>query len=156
MKNGLCILWKGDFWVIFILGFQYWNGPLYTVFSSHFYLRRSRQVYKSSASSLFLILLLSFCSEYSDCTMLHVSANNFASVWMNNQLWWIKSWFPIKNDDSWILIHDKRISDCTMLYGSANNFTSVRLNHHIWWINFPLTKTQTPPQVQLGPNLVSP
>ena len=93
-----------------------------------------------SRQFLLCFFFLSFCSEYSDCTMLHVSANNFASVWMNNQLWWIKSWFPIKNDDSWILIHDKRISDCTMLYGSANNFTSVWKNQHLWWVKswFPI------------------
>ena len=43
-----------------------------------FYLRRSRQVYKSSVSSFFL--LLSFCSKSSYCTMLCASTNNLARV----------------------------------------------------------------------------
>ena len=55
---------------------------------------------RSISRQFLLLLLLSFCSEYSDCTMLHVSANNFSdctmlyasannftSVWMNNHIW---------------------------------------------------------------------
>ena len=52
-----------------------------------FYLRRSRQVYASSVVFFFL-LLLSFCSKYSYCTMLYASANNLSRVWINNQIFY--------------------------------------------------------------------